>query len=100
MGLGSKVSTCESPPFKKRKMTCLALAGKAVGLGARGSETLSIVAPWSIELPNRLASPTIPKPLPILRKASRRVRVGITVACLIDYYFLLLIVRIWIKSDA
>ena len=26
-GLGSKLSTCDSPPFMNRKMTCLALAG-------------------------------------------------------------------------
>src|SRR6266700_635612 len=28
IGLGSKVSTCDGPPFRKRKMTCLARAGK------------------------------------------------------------------------
>ena len=27
IGLGSKLSTCESPPFMNRKMTCFALAG-------------------------------------------------------------------------
>ena len=27
IGFGSKLSTCESPPFMKRKMTCFARAG-------------------------------------------------------------------------
>ena len=27
IGFGSKLSTCERPPFMKRKMTCLAFAG-------------------------------------------------------------------------
>ena len=27
IGLGSKLSTCDSPPFMNRKMTCFAFAG-------------------------------------------------------------------------
>ena len=37
IGLGSKVSTCDGPPFRNRKMTCFALAGKWGALGASGS---------------------------------------------------------------
>ena len=36
LGLGSKVSMCETPPCRKRKMTRLALGRKWVGLGTRG----------------------------------------------------------------
>src|ERR1700730_16684162 len=36
IGLGSKVSTCEGPPFRKRKITCLARAGKCGAFGASG----------------------------------------------------------------
>ncbi len=35
-GLGSKVSTCDGPPFMKRKMTRLALGVKCLGFGASG----------------------------------------------------------------
>src|SRR5260370_9626407 len=36
IGLGSKVSTCEGPPFRNKKITCLARAGKCGGLGGSG----------------------------------------------------------------
>src|SRR5690348_9845895 len=35
-GLGSNVSTCDGPPFMKRWMTRLALAGNCGALGASG----------------------------------------------------------------
>src|SRR5690242_6173726 len=35
-GLGSNVSTWEGPPFRKRKMTCFAFAGKWGDFGASG----------------------------------------------------------------
>src|SRR5260370_71123 len=36
MGLGSKVSTCEGPPFMNKKMTRLARAAKFDAFGANG----------------------------------------------------------------
>ena len=36
IGLGSKVSTCDGPPFMNRWTTCLALPGKCGGFGASG----------------------------------------------------------------
>src|SRR5262245_53653143 len=36
IGLGSKGSACDGPPFMNRKMMCFARAGKSVGCGASG----------------------------------------------------------------
>src|SRR5262245_39748697 len=65
-GFGSKVSTCEGPPFRKRKMTCLAVAGKCV---ERAASAPAASLFWA----SRLASPSMPKPFPAVRKSSRRV---------------------------
>src|ERR1700727_2895869 len=60
IGLGSKVSTCDGPPLRQRKMTCLALAGKCGALGARGfNDAGDKVEALSVE-----ASPARPKPVP------------------------------------
>src|SRR6266404_1639056 len=51
-GFGSKLSTCESPPFMKRKMTCLAFGlkwGYWIIQGAGPS------AAWAKDSPTRLA---------------------------------------------
>src|SRR5262245_39893814 len=63
IGFGSKLSTCESPPFMKRKMTCFARAGwcRPVVCAASSSEFA------------RLANAIMPKPLAIRHRASRRV---------------------------
>ena len=83
-GLGSNVSTCDGPPFMNRKMTRLARAGKCDALGASGSRgtasSLPLVAaaqadpPMSgIPAPESIwASPSAPKPPPILEKIARR----------------------------
>src|ERR1051326_4343372 len=68
-GLGSKVSTCEGPPFRNRKITCWARARKCGGLGASGFEA----AAGSMPALRTLARPSIPKPEPMVTKASRRV---------------------------
>src|SRR5947209_20253436 len=65
-GFGSKVSTCDGPPFRNRKMTCLAFAGKCVERVASAPAASPF---WA----SRLASPIMPKPFPALRKSSRRV---------------------------
>src|SRR5258707_10133414 len=65
-GLGSKVSTCDGPPFRNRKMTCLAFAGKCV-------ERVSVAPAASLFSASRVASPSMPKPFPALRKSWRRV---------------------------
>ena len=67
IGLGSNVSTCDGPPFKNRKITCLAFGVKCGALGA--SDPTSARA----SLPIRHASPTAPNPFPALRNASRLV---------------------------
>src|SRR5262245_6101827 len=38
IGLGSKVSTCDGPPFMNRWTTCLTLEGKCGAFGASGSD--------------------------------------------------------------
>src|SRR4051794_34796113 len=44
IGLGSKVSTCDGPPFMNRKMTRLALGRKWGVFGARGLSARGIAA--------------------------------------------------------
>src|SRR5262245_50218921 len=74
IGFGSKLSTCERPPFMNRKMTCLALAAWCRPPDARvlGSWSPSVAAAAS-ESPTRLANASMPKPLPMRHSASRRV---------------------------
>src|SRR3954453_16324683 len=84
-GLGSKVSTCDGPPFMNRKITRLARAGKCGGLGARGllgtdaSVRPGVAAradPAPISSPasaRTLESPSAPKPPPIRQNNARRV---------------------------
>ena len=65
-GLGSKVSTCDGPPFMNRKMTRLARGGKCGGFGASGFGT---PAPGPTRQPacvgKTLARPSAPKPPPM-----------------------------------
>ena len=67
MGLGSNVSTCDGPPFKNRKITCLALGAKCGDFGS--NDPASACA----SLASRPANPTIPNPFPACRSASRLV---------------------------
>src|SRR5436305_2894075 len=67
IGLGSKVSTCDGPPFMNRKMTRFALGAKCGAFGARGLAALASEA-------RTPARPRAPKPPPIRRSQSRRVR--------------------------
>ena len=73
-GLGSKVSTCDGPPFMNRKMTRLARALNIGGFGARGlsffgaSSARRSPSPASI-----VARPRAPKPPPIRQSTWRRV---------------------------
>src|SRR5579884_1219469 len=82
-GLGSKVSTCDGPPFMNRKMTRLARGVKCGAFGANG--LLALLAARNVEpsnpsLARTLASPSAPKPLPRLHSICRRVIHG----CMID----------------
>ncbi len=70
IGLGSKVSTCDGPPFRKRKMTCFARAGKCGDLGASGFAEAALGLTPALRT---FARPSIPKPEPMVNKASRRV---------------------------
>src|ERR1041384_3025874 len=65
IGLGSKLSTCDRPPFMKRKMTCFARAGKS---SLRPSS-----AAREIDCDTIPANAIIPNPLPIRLNASRLV---------------------------
>ena len=73
-GLGSKVSTCDGPPFMNRWMTRLALAGKCGFFGASGLRLVAASArdskPQSC---NNAVSPMAPKPMPQRHSSSRRV---------------------------
>ena len=74
IGLGSKVSTCETPPFMNRKMTFFARGSKSgLGSGVPIDETSPFEAS-SIDVPTRLANAIMPKPAPMVFRASRRVR--------------------------
>src|SRR4051794_9447929 len=86
MGLGSKVSTCDGPPFMNRKMTRLARAGKCGGRDARGFKgTSASDGPWlsacagaaagAEKAPasaSTLVSPRVPNPPPMRHSISRR----------------------------
>src|SRR5262249_36632134 len=80
-GLGSKVSTCDGPPFMKRKMIRFALGGKC---GARGDSGLTArsfgsAAQSKPASAKTLARPRAPKPPPMRQRTSRRERAA--VAC-------------------
>ena len=75
-GLGSKVSTCETPPFMNRKMMFFARGAKSgLGIGVPIDDTSPFEAS-SIDVPTRLAKAIMPKPVPMVFRASRRVRGG------------------------
>ena len=64
-GFGSNVSTCDGPPFRKRKMTRFA---RGVKCGPRPAAARSDCGP------RRAPRPTIPKPAHIRRSICRRVK--------------------------
>src|SRR5260370_20713508 len=66
IGLGSNVSTWLGPPLRNRKMTRLALGAKCVGRTSSGLRASSLA-------PRMPPRPSIPNPLPIVRRAPRRV---------------------------
>src|SRR6266853_4024052 len=55
IGLGSKVSTCDGPPFRNKKITCFARAGKCGDLGANGLAAEGVTAAL-----RTFAKPSIP----------------------------------------
>src|SRR5262245_61839130 len=68
MGLGSKVSTCDMPPFMNRKIILFARGAKCGAFGASEDDCpVAVASP-----PNAI----MPKPLPMRRSASRRVSGG------------------------
>ncbi len=79
-GLGSKVSTCDGPPFMNRWMTRLALPGKCGFFGASGRD--GHARPERRRGRHRLrasssAKPSEAKPMPARQSSSRRVTMGI-----------------------
>src|SRR5262249_25165834 len=75
-GLGSKVSTCEGPPFRKRWTTRCAFAGKCGGRGASGFVSAGAARAEEGSRPSSASkpvSPNRPKPSPLRRSNSRRV---------------------------
>src|SRR4051794_30621332 len=70
-GFGSKLSTCDKPPFMNRKMTRFAF-GLKLGLSISQGAGPTVLAALAID-PTRLAKPSMPKPPPIRQSASRRV---------------------------
>src|SRR3954447_22972805 len=80
-GLGSKVSTCEGPPFMKRKMTRFALGAKCGAFGASGLTAASARAGRADSSASTPASPRAPKPPPIRRSQSRRVQAVAILEC-------------------
>src|SRR5262249_57725197 len=74
-GLGSKVSTCEGPPFRKRWTTRCAFAGKCGGRGASGFVSAGAARAEEGSRPSSASkpvSPNRPKPSPLRRSNSRR----------------------------
>src|SRR5262249_547282 len=69
--LGSKVSTCDGPPFMNRKIRRFAFAGKCGAFGASGFADFSAAArkPASAKT---FASASAPKPPPMRVNTSRR----------------------------
>ena len=66
-GLGSKVSTCDGPPFMNRWMMRLALGAKCERFGARG-----LAAALASCSASRAARPSDPRPVPMRASHSRR----------------------------
>jgi hypothetical protein len=69
-GFGSKLSTCDSPPFMNKKMTRFAF-GLNPGLSINHGAGPFVVAALAIEFA-KLAKAIMPNPLPIRQRASRR----------------------------
>src|ERR1700761_6432352 len=69
MGLGSKLSTWDKPPFMNRKMTCFALGLKCGSLIFHAG----VASASAMDLLTMPAKLIMAKPPPILRRASRRV---------------------------
>ena len=74
-GLGSKVSTCEGPPFINKWMMCLARGAKCGAFGAKGLSLMPAGASAaSVPSPAIMpAMPSMPRPVPIFWIYSRRV---------------------------
>ena len=70
MGLGSNVSTCETPPFMKRKITRFAFGLKCSSLR---TPPVSVGAASASEALSMLDSATMPNPPPMRARAWRRV---------------------------
>src|SRR5438876_12146585 len=71
-GLGSNVSTCETPPLMCKKITRLALGGKCGGLGASGFASLE-TGPSAARRSDKIAGKTSEAPRSD-RRLSRRVQ--------------------------
>src|SRR5260370_27663784 len=72
MGLGSKLSTDEQPPFMKRKITRLTRCGSSSL--ATATPPSDVVTPArATDCPTIPAKASMPKPLPMRQSASRRV---------------------------
>src|SRR3989442_16032943 len=86
-GLGSNVSTCEGPPFIKRKITRLARAGKCGGFGSRvwlgpvpgaeAEEASPIADDTNPPSDSTLERASAPKPPPSRQSMSRRGKKGL-----------------------
>src|SRR5579883_265345 len=82
IGLGSKVSTCDGPPFMNRWTTCLALPGKCGDFGAIGPSEpddddpvrTAGIPPIARSSARTPARPSSPNPMPDRPSSSRRVR--------------------------
>ena len=75
-GFGSKLSTWEGPPLRKKWTTRLALPGKGGALGDSGLTLAAARAPGTSKLvsPNKAAKLTAPIPIPHRDRKFRRVR--------------------------
>src|SRR5882672_11553096 len=65
-GLGSKLSTCDGPPLRKKWTTRFALPGKGGALGESGF-TLAAACAWGrsrLDSPNKAAKLIAPMPMP------------------------------------
>ena len=76
IGFGSKLSTCDRPPFMNRKMTCFAFAGWCRPLKVFAAAFCGAAAAASRDWPSMPAKAIMPKPLPMRQRASRRVNGG------------------------
>ena len=69
-GFGSKVSTCDGPPFMNRWTTRLARAGKCGFFGASGFRSYVPALAWSARI-----EPSASEPIPMPQRRSRSLRV-------------------------